>query len=175
MSTSAILSYSSEPRPPFPEIDTTDPESTRSSFRSTSYDDILPSLRARFPNVGVPYFLKIFRGTIRPIGLIWLDVGMEDAPPADFHNLAHMLYCFEVYGQIICMLASPQGLEKEMELQWALADYRMRILKLSKVCTFESLRKWHEAILDAQMRDGQDRTSGWREQRAELEGLLKQL
>ena len=60
-----------------------------------------------------------------------------------------------------------------MELQMALADYRIRLLKLSKVATFESLREWHKAVLEAQIRDGQDRVAGWRERREELGALLK--
>ena len=72
-------------------------------------------------------------------------------------------------------MASPQGLEQEMELQRALADYRVRLLKLSRVCTFESLREWHKGVLEAQIRDGQDRVDGWRERREGFSGLLKRL
>lgn len=60
-----------------------------------------------------------------------------------------------------------------LELQRALADYRIRVLKLSKVASFESLREWHKAILQAQIRDGQDRVDGWRERREEFGKLLR--
>jgi len=70
-------------------------------------------------------------------------------------------------------LAAPQGYERELELQRALADYRVRLLKLSKVATFESLKEWHKAMLEAQIRDGQDRADGWRQKREELGGLLR--
>lgn len=60
-----------------------------------------------------------------------------------------------------------------LELQRALADYRIRVLKLSKVASFESLREWHKAILQAQIRDGQDRVEGWRERREEFGRLLR--
>lgn len=84
-----------------------------------------------------------------------------------------MLYCFEVYGQILCIFTAPQGVAAEMDLQRALADYRIRVLKLSKVASFESLNTWHKTVLAAQIRDGQDRVAGWRERREELGRLLK--
>ena len=83
------------------------------------------------------------------------------------------MYCFEIYGQVICILASPQGVERVLELQRALSDYRVRLLKLSRAATFDSLREWHKAVLEAQIRGGQDRVEGWREKREDLAGLLK--
>lgn len=62
---------------------------------------------------------------------------------------------------------------KEIALQRALTDYRIRLLKLSKVASFESLREWHKAYLEAQIMDGQDRVEGWRERREGLGALLK--
>ena len=60
-----------------------------------------------------------------------------------------------------------------LELQRALSDYRVRLLKLSRAATFDSLREWHKAVLEVQIRDGQDRVEGWREKREDLAGLLK--
>ncbi|KAL6722063.1 hypothetical protein ACLMJK_001168 [Lecanora helva] len=156
-----------------PEIDVSSPDDFRSSFRTTDFKNTLPAIRQRFPNIDPLYLTKIFRGTIQPEGLIWLDVDREDASPPDFANLAHMLYCFEIYAQLICHLASPQGVEAELELQRALADYRVRLLKLCKVATFESLRDWHKAYLAAQIKEGQDKPSGWRERREELGHILR--
>lgn len=154
-------------------IDLSSPDDSRTSFRTTDYDSVFPLIRSRFPNIDPVYITKIYRGTIHATGLVWLDVDRQDATPSDFENLAHLLYCFEIYGQILSIFTSPQGVEREMELQWALADYRIRILKLSRVATFESLNEWHKAILETQIRDGQDRVSGWRERRQDLAGLLK--
>ena len=81
-----------------------------------------------------------------------------------------MLYCFEIYGQIICIFA---GVREEVELQRALADYKIRLLKLSKVASFESLREWHKAILEAQFQEGQDRVEGWRQKRENFGRLLR--
>ena len=93
--------------------------------------------------------------------------------PSESHDLSHLLYCFEVYGQIVCLLAAGgtdvAGVE---ELQRALAEYRMRLLKLAKVCTFESLRDWHGAFLDEMFKNGQDSAEGWRVTRPELTQLL---
>ena len=66
----------------------------------------------------------------------------------------------------------PQGAETELELQQALADYRIRLLKLSKLHTFESLKEWHKANLEARFRDGQDRPAGWMEAREGFMNLL---
>ena len=154
-------------------IDVSNPDDSRSSFRTTDYNSTVPLIRARFPNIDPLYFTKIFRGTIRPEGLVWLDVNRQDATPPDFEDFAYLLYCFEIYGQIICTFASPQGLVRELELQRALSDYRARLLKLSRVTTFESLKEWHKTVLDAQFRDGQDWADGWRERRDDLVGLLK--
>ena len=162
----------SQPLEP-PSIDTSSPDDYRSSFRDTDYESVLPLIRNRFPNIDPLYLTKIFRGTITPSGLIWLDVDREDASPPDFTSLAHMLYCFEVYGQILCIFVRPQGVDREMELQKALADYRIRVLKLCKVASFESLREWHKAFLQAQIRDGQDRPEGWRDRKEDLGVLLK--
>ena len=162
--------------PPFIDpntIDVSTPGDSRASFRTTDYDSILPVVRARYPNVDPLYFTKIFRGTIHAEGLVWLDVDRQDATPSDFENFAHLLYCFEVYGQILCIFVSPQGVERELELQRALSDYRIRLLKLSRVATFESLREWHKAVLNAQIKEGQDRIGGWTERREGLATLLK--
>lgn len=167
------IDHSSAPFIDPDSIDVSSPDDSRSSFRTTDYDSVFPRIHSRFPNIDPVYITKIYRGTIHPTGLVWLDVDRQDATPSDFENLAHLLYCFEIYGQILCIFASPQGVEREMELQWALADYRIRILKLSRVATFESLNEWHKAILETQIRDGQDRASGWRERRQDLSALLK--
>ncbi|MCJ1456345.1 hypothetical protein MMC28_006706 [Mycoblastus sanguinarius] len=163
----------SEPTAPLPPIDVSCPDTGRSSFLATDYDTTLPLIRARFPNIDPLYLTKIFRGTIHPEGLIWLDVDRQDASPPDFSDLAHLLYCFEIYGQILCILADPQAGLKEIELQRALSDYKIRLLKLSKVASFESLREWHKAFVGVQIREGQDRVEGWRERREGLAQLLK--
>ncbi|KAL8687269.1 MAG: hypothetical protein Q9218_006508 [Villophora microphyllina] len=154
-------------------IDTSSPEDSRASFRTTDYDSLVPHIHARFPHIDPLYILKTFRGTITAEGLVWFDVDRQDATPPDFINLAHLMYCFEIYAQIVCILASPQGAEMEIELQHALADYRIRVLKYSRWATFHSLNEWHKANLEVQFRDGQDRVEGWRERRLELEGLLR--
>lgn len=166
------IPYSSEPAD-LPPIDTSTPDDYRSSFHTTDFDSTLPLIRARFPNIDPLYIRKIFRGTINAEGLIWLDVDREDASPPDFPNLAHLLYCFEIYGQILCIFTAPQGFNQELELQRALADYRVRLLKMSKVATFESLREWHKAMVEAQIRNGQDKVDGWRERREEFGKLLR--
>lgn len=167
--------FDGEP-PPFIDpasIDVTNPEDVRVSFRTTDYDRAFDIVHARFPEVDPLYITKIFRGTIGAEGLVWLDIGRQDVTPEDFTGLAHLLYCFEVYGQIICIFAQPQGQALEIELQRALADYRLKVLQLSRVTTFESLKAWHKAVLIAQFRGGQDRVEGWREERPELQGLLR--
>ncbi|KAL9016273.1 MAG: hypothetical protein Q9185_006369 [Variospora sp. 1 TL-2023] len=154
-------------------IDTSSPEDSRVSFRRTSLDATLPYLRARFPFVDPLYLTKIFRGTIGAIGLIWLDAGRQDASPLDFSDLAHMMYCFEVYGQIVCLLARPQGLQLELELQEALAAFRLRVLKLSKWAAFGSLVDWFKGFVDGRLREGQDVPWGWMQERRDLEGRLR--
>ena len=124
------------------------PDPTRASFPNATISAALPQIKARFPNVAPLYFTKIFRGTITAPGLVWLDVDREVATPDDFPDLPYLLYCFEVYGQIVCLFAAYSAHEKEggvsvrgmgemVELQCALADYRMRLLKLAKNSIFE--------------------------------------
>ncbi|KAL8645667.1 MAG: hypothetical protein Q9210_006581, partial [Variospora velana] len=96
-----------------------------------------------------------------------------DASPLDFSDLAHLMYCFEVYGQIVCILARPQGVELELELQEALAGFRLRVLKMSKWAGFESLVDWFKGFVEGRLREGQDLPEGWREERRDLEGLLR--
>ena len=167
------IPYSPEEAEPLPPIDTSNPDDARTGFLNTNYEATLPSIRARFPNIDPLYITKIFRGTINPEGLIWMDVDREDASPPDFPDLAHMLYCFEIYGQIICILADPQGTGREIDLQEALADYRIRVLKLSRTASFDSLKAWHKAVIQSQIIQGQDRVEGWRARREDLAMLLK--
>lgn len=156
-----------------PPIDTSSPEDHRSSFRTTDFNSTLPLIHDRFSNIELVYLTKIFRGTIGANGLIWLDVGRQDVSPLDFSDLAHLLYCFEIYGQIVCIMASPQGVERELELQMALADFRVRLLKFSKWATFESLKEWFKAFMEVRLQEGQDRPQGWKESREELTMLLR--
>ncbi|KAL8718492.1 MAG: hypothetical protein Q9225_004378 [Loekoesia sp. 1 TL-2023] len=155
------------------DIDVSAPEDHRTSFRSTNLESVLPIINTRFPNIEPLYLTKIFRGTIGPTGLIWLDIGRQDTSPLDFSDIAHLVYCFEVYGQIVCIMAMPQGIEQVLELQNALADYRIRLLKLSKWATFESLKEWHSVFLETRFEVGQDIPEGWREKREDLAGLLR--
>ena len=169
-------SYSTIPRvsePIDPPIDVSSPDDHRTSFRTTNFDSIVPLIHARFPNIDLVYLTKIFRGTVGATGLIWLDIDRQDTSPLDFSDFTHLLYCFEVYGQIVCIMASPQGIGRELELQMALADYRLRLLKLSQWATFESVRSWHKGFLETQFRDGQDRAEGWRQPREDLTTLLR--
>jgi len=166
------LHHLAEPIDP-PPIDLSSPDNSRTSFRTTDFDSILPVIRARFPTIDLVYLVKIFRGTIGPNGLIWLDIDRQDTSGLEFSDLAHLLYCLEIYGQIVCILASPQGIEQQMELQIALADYRIRLLKLSKWATFASLKEWYKASILTQLRNGQDRPEGWRENREDLSPLLR--
>ncbi|KAI4244944.1 MAG: hypothetical protein LQ352_006680 [Teloschistes flavicans] len=154
-------------------IDTSSPDETRTSFRGTDFDSLIPHIHARYPHIDPLYFTKLFRGTITAPGLVWFDVDRQDVTPTDFINLAHLMYCFEIYSQLVCTFASPQGVEMEMELQKALSDYRLRLLKYSRWATFESLREWHKATVETQITEGQDRPEGWRARRPELEGLLR--
>ena len=151
-----------------------DPDADRVSFRRTDFQSVVPSIESRFPYVQLLYLTKIFRGTITPRGLVWLDHDREDATPAESQDLSHLLYCFEVYGQIICMfVSSGEHVEEVEELQRALADYRIRLLKLAKYCTFESLRAWHDAFVASMMKEGQDRPEHWRAPREDLTQLLR--
>ncbi len=154
-------------------IDTSAPEDSRASFRSTSLSAILPAIQDRFPSIDPLYLTKTFRGTIGPTGLIWFDIGRQDTSPLDFSDFQHLLYCFEIYGQIVCMLAGPQGVDAQLELQSALADYRIRLLKMSKWATFESVKEWNGAFLERRFQMGQDDPEGWREKREDLEMLLR--
>ncbi|KAL8920033.1 MAG: hypothetical protein Q9208_006488 [Pyrenodesmia sp. 3 TL-2023] len=154
-------------------IDTSAPEDSRASFRTTSLTALFPALQARFPSIDPLYLTKTFRGTLGPTGLIWFDIGRQDTSPLDFSDFPHMLYCFEIYGQIVCMMAGPQGAEAQLELQSALADYRIRLLKMSKWATFQSVKEWHGAFLERRFQCGQDDPEGWREKREDLEMLLR--
>ncbi|KAI4217432.1 MAG: hypothetical protein LQ351_000027 [Letrouitia transgressa] len=151
------------------------PDTIRSSFLSTVYDGAVSHIQQRYPHIGTLYFTKIFRGTLFPPGLVWLDVDRQDTSPPDHESLPHLLYCFEIYGQIVCMFADPQGGRKEAELQRALSDYRARLLKHSKWATFESLREWHARVLEVMMREGQDRPAGWRQRWSEFDGVLRRM
>ncbi|KAL8800325.1 MAG: hypothetical protein Q9182_005252 [Xanthomendoza sp. 2 TL-2023] len=156
-----------------PPIDTSSPEDYRISFRTTDLDAATPHILSRFPNIDPLYLTKIYRGTITPTGLIWLDIGRQDSSPLEFSDLAHLLYCFEVYCQIVCILVRPAGLAFELEMQNALADYRIRVLKLSKWVTWESLLAWHTGFVSTRMAQGQDVVEGWREGREDLAGVLR--
>ncbi|KAL8847155.1 MAG: hypothetical protein Q9221_007785 [Calogaya cf. arnoldii] len=161
--------------PSIPPIDTSSPEDHRISFRTTSLQSTLPAISARYPAIEPLYHTKIFRGTIGAIGLIWLDIGRQDTSPLDFSDLAHLMYCFEIYGGIICMLhgAGEAGAEGEVELQRAVSDYKVRLLRMSQWATWESLLEWHKGFLDGVFVRGQDRSEVWREGRSELDGVLR--
>lgn len=166
------LHHLAEPIDP-PPIDLSSADHSRTSFRTTDFDSILPVVRARYPLVDLVYITKIFRGTIGPNGLIWLDIDRQDTSPLEFSDIAHLLYCLEIYSQIVCILARPQGVERQLELLMALAEYRIRLLKLSKWATFASLKDWFKASILTMLRNGQDNPEGWRQNREDLTPLLR--
>lgn len=69
--------------------------------------------------------------------------------------------------------AGEGGLEAELELQRAVSDYKVRLLRMSQWATWESLLEWHKGFVNGVLARGQDRVEVWREGREDLDGVLR--
>ena len=69
--------------------------------------------------------------------------------------------------------AGEAGDRGEVELQRAVAEYKVRLLKISQWATWESLLEWHKGFLDGVLVRGQDKVGVWGEGREDLDGVLR--
>lgn len=93
-------------------------------------------------------FTQIFYGTFRPENLTKLGKGTAGKAaaeaPKEATGMAYMPLCLEIYWQIILhfsavSLAGP--------LQQSLSQYRVRLIEMSVVYKFDSIRAYHATFI----------------------------
>ena len=114
-------------------------------------------LAARFPTVLMNHFKQIFFGTFAPENLTKLGQGMADRAaaeaPQDAKGMAHMLLCLEVYSQIVLHFSAVSLLGP---LQQSLSQYRVRLIEMSVVYKFDSIRTYNAIFMRTRILLGQD-------------------
>lgn len=112
-----------------------------------------PSIRLSRTHVRRISLTEIFIGTRIATGLVWLDCDKEDATLVKPPDNTHLLYCSEIWGQIVCAMAQSGSSKRHCvftrgrggggeveDFQHELADHQMRLLEKAKVCTSGNLR-----------------------------------
>ena len=119
-------------------------------------------LAARFPTVQMKYFKQIFYGTFQPENLTKLGQGMADRAaaeaPQEAKGMAHMLLCLEIYGQIVLHFSSPAMLAP---LQESLSRYRVRLIEMSVIYKFDSIKAYNATFMRTRILCGQDDPRAW--------------
>ena len=119
-------------------------------------------LASRFPTVQMKYFKQIFYGTFQPENLTKLGQGMADRAaqeaPQEVKGMSHLLLCIEIYGQIVLHFSASS---LRYPLQQALSQYRVRLLEMSVIYKFESIRTYNIAFMRTRLLVGQDDPAAW--------------
>ena len=146
------------------------------------------SLRQRFPAINTDHFRDIWRNTFRPINVVklgndfgsivepkkqlWNVVGGKlekiesDSIPAEIRGLTHLLKYLIVYFQILLKF-TPEG--NQVVLQAAFADYQLRLINLTTIYTWESIRRYHLIFHSKRIMTGPGDAMGWRTVDRDLE------
>ena len=119
-------------------------------------------LAARFPTVPMKYFKQIFYGTFLPENLTKLGQGIADRTTSEAaqetKGMAHLLLCMEIYGQVILHFSKDSKLDP---LQRALSQYRVRLIEMSVIYKFDSIRNYNATFMRTRILFGQDDPATW--------------
>ncbi|KAL8627008.1 hypothetical protein Q9189_007283, partial [Teloschistes chrysophthalmus] len=77
----------------------------------------------------------------------------------DLKDFQQLMKSFEVYGQIISAFTHRS---LEVDMQRALADYRMRLLEFHETYTFASIKEYHLSFVQTRILDGEDHPVKWK-------------
>ena len=143
----------------------------RVSFRGVSHHQgktLRSSIQTRFPAVASAHFKHIYNGTFEIRHL--LQLANTNAAPISkeankIESTNKLLRCIEIYCQIVCHFTSPAA---AVELQQALASFRIRVLEFLDIYTFQTVRDWSLAFISTRITKGQDDALGWLEPAVEL-------
>ena len=134
-------------------------------------------IAGRFPTIQMKYFKQIFYGTFQPENLTKLGQGMADRVTAeaaqDAKGVAHLLLCLEIYGQIVLHFSNSFLLGP---LQEALSKYRVRLIEMSVIYKFDSIKAYNATFMRTRILRGQDDPVAWaREDRLCCDLLVRKL
>ena len=119
-------------------------------------------LASPFPTVVMKYFKQIFYGSFQPENLTKLGQGMADRAaleaPQEAKGMAHLLLCMEVYGQIVLHFSARNLLGP---LQQAFSQYRTRLIEMSVIYKFDSIRAYNATFMRTRILLGQDDPVHW--------------
>ena len=119
-------------------------------------------LAARFPTVLMKYFKQIFFRTFAPENLTKLSQGMADRAAVEasqeVKGIGHMLLYLEIYSQIVLHFSAVSLLSP---LQQSLSQYRVRLIEMSVVYKFDSIRAYNATFMRTRILLGQDDAAAW--------------
>lgn len=120
------------------------------------------NLASRFPTVQMKYFKQIFYGTFQPENLTKLGQGMADRAtqeaPQEAKGMSHLLLCLKIYGQIVLHFSAKSLLDP---LQQSFSQYRVRLLEMSVIYKFDSIRAYNATFMRTRILLGQDDPVAW--------------
>ena len=129
------------------------------------------TLYEHYPAVNLKYLKQIYFGSFQPSksmalahnALVWSTTpkakkGKDETFP-DPVDMTELLRSFEVYGHAICFFAARPHVA--LELYEALVRYRIRLMDLSLVYRFDSVRTYYYAFMGRRILIGQDDPVAW--------------
>ena len=89
--------------------------------------------------------------------------------PQDVKGMAHMLLCMEIYGQIVLHFFNSAILGL---LQEALLKYRVRLIEMSVIYKFDSIKTYNAIFMRTRILLGQDDPQVWAREDEHCRDLL---
>jgi hypothetical protein len=155
-------------------------------------DPRIKSVRSRFPAVDPTLLVEILQNRFKVENLLKLNasfiytperrqeniyLGSIEVPTSrrevkleEYHNLSWLMEPFEIYCQVLVEFAHEHV---KGALAAALGDYRRRLYKLNRRCSWESIRHFHFSFHRKRILTGVSLPAGWREIEPEFLPLLQ--
>ena len=80
------------------------------------------------------------------------DRAAQEAPQ-EAKGMSHLLLCMEIYGQIVLHFSAKSLLDP---LQQSFSQYRVRLLEMSVIYKFDSIRAYNATFMRTRILLGQD-------------------
>lgn len=134
-------------------------ERPRVSFTHDPDGKAIPGVLKRFPAVCKKLLTRMFHSQFSIEDLPKLHTDVMKTSATELKDFPQLMRSFEVYAQIISAFTHES---MEVEMQRALAEYRLRLYKFQENYTFSSIKEYHLSFVQTRILEGEDHPLKWR-------------